>query len=158
MSYTYMSGWWFRTSSFHFISPYIGNNHPNWLILRGWNHQPDVMWYLFIMYYTYIVVNIYCSIYYYIHHIYIYIYVHMWMFLKLVIPKPKVSLQFGCHLRSPQAPSRPWLRGSGCRCWAMAWAPSSSWWDTPRTGGAIKNMADVEGFTGASWIIDILLL
>ena len=31
------TGWWFGTFC---IFPYIGNNHPNWLILRGWNHQP----------------------------------------------------------------------------------------------------------------------
>ena len=32
-------GWWFGT---FFIFPYIGKNHPNWLIFfrRGWNHQP----------------------------------------------------------------------------------------------------------------------
>ena len=38
----YFTGWWFGT---FFIFPYIGNNHPNWLIFfnifqRGWNHQP----------------------------------------------------------------------------------------------------------------------
>ena len=32
------TGWWFGT---FFIFPYIGNNHPNWLIFqRGSNHQP----------------------------------------------------------------------------------------------------------------------
>ena len=36
----YPAGWWFGT---FFIFPYIGNNHPNWLIFfqRGSNHQPD---------------------------------------------------------------------------------------------------------------------
>ena len=35
-----ITGWWFGT---FFIFPYIGNNHPNWLIFfqRGSNHQPD---------------------------------------------------------------------------------------------------------------------
>ena len=35
------TGWWFGS---FFIFPYIGNNHPNWLLTnifqRGWNHQP----------------------------------------------------------------------------------------------------------------------
>ena len=32
-----LSGWWFGKC---FICPYIGNNHPNWLIFhRGWNNQ-----------------------------------------------------------------------------------------------------------------------
>ena len=37
----YRAGWWFGTC---FIFPYIGNNHPNWLIFFrgvGLNHQPD---------------------------------------------------------------------------------------------------------------------
>ena len=35
------AGWWFGTL---FMLPYIGNNHPNWLLFfqRGSNHQPDV--------------------------------------------------------------------------------------------------------------------
>ena len=34
------TGWWFGS---FFIFPYIGNNHPNWLIFfrGGWNHQLD---------------------------------------------------------------------------------------------------------------------
>ena len=37
-----MAGWCFGTF-FPQFSPYIGNNHPNWLIFfqRGWNDQPD---------------------------------------------------------------------------------------------------------------------
>jgi hypothetical protein len=36
-----LPGWWFGS---FFIFPYIGNNHPYWLLTnifqRGWNHQP----------------------------------------------------------------------------------------------------------------------
>ena len=44
---TTISGWWFGT-----CFPYIGNNHPNWLIFfqRGSNHQPDLTWACIILY------------------------------------------------------------------------------------------------------------
>ena len=40
-----VGGDWNMTFIFPYILDYIGNNHPNWLILthifrRGWNHQP----------------------------------------------------------------------------------------------------------------------
>ena len=47
--YTYiLSGWWFGT---FFTFPYVGNNHPNWLVFfqRDWNHQPD---YIYIWYFV----------------------------------------------------------------------------------------------------------
>ena len=35
------TAWWWLEHDFYF-NPYIGNNHPNWLIFvrGGWNHQP----------------------------------------------------------------------------------------------------------------------
>ena len=42
-----MSGWWFGT---FFVFPYIGDIHPNWLhniFQKGWNHQPDVVRWMF---------------------------------------------------------------------------------------------------------------
>ena len=52
------SGWWFWT---FFIFPYIGNNHPNWLIFfRGIGILPTR--YTYIYTYTYIYVYIYIYI------------------------------------------------------------------------------------------------
>ena len=46
--YYTISGWWFGTS---FIFPYIGNNHPNWLILfRGGETTNQILYYITLYY------------------------------------------------------------------------------------------------------------
>ena len=47
-SYIYRPGWWFGT---FFIFPYIGNNHPNWLIFfRGVQTTNQLYIYIYILY------------------------------------------------------------------------------------------------------------
>ena len=85
------SGWWFGTL---FIFPYIGNNHPNWLIFfRGvqTTNQTFIL-HLFSIHiyiiYTYIYIYIFIHIYIYIYvilYLYLYLYVYIYMYIYKII-------------------------------------------------------------------------
>ena len=109
----YISGWWFGTC---FIFPYIGNNHPNWLIFFRGVQTTNQM--------------------------YIYIYIHTYIYIRIILMDIKRFLQGG-QPAEIEGFNFNWHRGMTCpgflsvrwcwmnRCnWGAGWPSwSKKGWD-----------------------------
>ena len=80
-----------------------------------------------LVFYHVLYIHAYTHTHIYIHKIILYmLYIYV-IYIHVFVAYVGVSQNGDSQMATPQAPSRLWLRGLACRCWAMAWAPSSSW-------------------------------
>ena len=121
--YIYIFGWWFGT---FFIFPYIGNNHPNWLIFfRGvWSTNQIYIYiyyiYIYYIYYIYILYIYTIYIYYiytiyilYIYTLYIYIYTYVYLCMLEWSSISSISERSFCRSSHHWWASQPWRLGQG---------------------------------------------